>query len=183
MGAGEVSLPEFAHTLLRPASRQMAMNPASGALAFVCIDWRAAPFGRESSPARHFRNQGVDVWAATDEQARRDFARSPETLRVVQYHSSRGLEGWTVVVERLDLFWQNRFQFFANLAPESALRDPSELAAEEPWRWRFMALTRPIDSLIISNGSGEGPAALLLRRVANRMPNIVELGRPKLGQA
>src|SRR6185295_15187657 len=43
MGAGEVSLPEFAAILLRPAFKQMAAHAKSGAIAFVCTDWRAAP--------------------------------------------------------------------------------------------------------------------------------------------
>lgn len=44
MGAGETSLVEFAMTLLRPGFRAMAACCSSGAIAFVFIDWRAAPY-------------------------------------------------------------------------------------------------------------------------------------------
>jgi DNA modification methylase len=49
MGAGEQSLPEFGRTLLRPAFRCMAAVAAPGAIAFICSDWRAAPYMHDAA--------------------------------------------------------------------------------------------------------------------------------------
>lgn len=49
MGAGEQSLPEFGHTLLRPAFRCIALSAAPGAIGFICTDWRALPYMHDAA--------------------------------------------------------------------------------------------------------------------------------------
>lgn len=62
MGAGEASLPEFAMTLLRPAFKVMAAHCVPGALAFVFIDWRAAPHMLDAAQGVFDEVKNLIVW-------------------------------------------------------------------------------------------------------------------------
>ncbi|WP_156842951.1 ParB N-terminal domain-containing protein [Novosphingobium aquimarinum] len=66
MGAGETSLPEFAATILRPAFKQMALHASSGAIAFVCTDWRAAPHLLDAAQGVFDELKNLIVWAKTN---------------------------------------------------------------------------------------------------------------------
>ncbi len=96
---------------------------------------------------------GGSTWDGFDERKRRDFPRSITDFRVVQYASCRGLEGWTVVLESFDKFLAHRVEEARNegrhVSPEMALMDVDSKAVESAWRWALIALTRPIDTLII----------------------------------
>lgn len=62
MGAGQESLPEFAMTLLRPAFKAMAAHCATGAIAFVFIDWRAAPHMLDAAQGVFHELKNMIVW-------------------------------------------------------------------------------------------------------------------------
>lgn len=66
MGAGETSLPEFAATILRPAFKLMASHAASGAIAFVCTDWRASPHLHDAAQGVFHEQKNLIVWAKTN---------------------------------------------------------------------------------------------------------------------
>lgn len=66
MGAGEVSLPEFAATLLRPAFKQMVINALPGAIAFVFCDWRAAPHLVDAAQGVFYETKNMIVWSKTN---------------------------------------------------------------------------------------------------------------------
>jgi len=66
MGAGEQSLPEFAQTLLRPAFRCMAASAASGAIAFICTDWRASPHLQDAAQGVFHELKNLIVWVKTN---------------------------------------------------------------------------------------------------------------------
>ena len=65
-GAGETSLPEFAMTLLRPAFKAMATHCASGAIALVFIDWRAAPHLLDAAQGVFHEVKNLIVWAKSN---------------------------------------------------------------------------------------------------------------------
>jgi DNA modification methylase len=62
MGAGELPLPQFAQTLLRPAFQAMAAHCAPGAIAFVFIDWRAAPHMLDAAKGVFHEVKNMIVW-------------------------------------------------------------------------------------------------------------------------
>jgi DNA modification methylase len=62
MGAGEVSLPEFAMTLLRPAFKAMAAHSEPGAIAFVFMDWRGAPHMLDAAQGVFHELKNMIVW-------------------------------------------------------------------------------------------------------------------------
>jgi hypothetical protein len=66
MGAGEQSLPDFAQTLLRPAFQCIAASAAAGAIAFVCSDWRAAPYMHSAALGVFDEQKNLIVFAKTN---------------------------------------------------------------------------------------------------------------------
>jgi len=66
MGAGETDLNEFAMTLLRPAFRQIADHSRAGAIAFVFIDWRGAPYLYDAAKGIFHEAKNLIVWAKTN---------------------------------------------------------------------------------------------------------------------
>ncbi|MES2044556.1 MAG: DNA methyltransferase [Pseudomonadota bacterium] len=66
VGAGETSLPEFGAILLRPAFRCMAANVLPGAIAFICSDWRAAPYVHDAAQGVFLEQKNLIVWSKTN---------------------------------------------------------------------------------------------------------------------
>lgn len=124
-----------------------------------------------------FRAAGHETWDGVDLVARRDFPRSVEAFRIVQYDSCRGLEGWTTVLEGFDEFWDYKHQ--QALARHGG-RDvaghvsPDEAARFEAWRWAMIALTRPVDTLVISFTDPASPLSIALGKAAARHADFVE---------
>ena len=96
--------------------------------------------------------------------------------RIVQYNSCRGLEGWVVVLDALDEFWEAKYrEALAEPAASGAAMGPEERARRAAWTWCMMALTRPIDTLVITLMDDDSEVSQLLKRVAVANPDIVEL--------
>jgi len=124
---------------------------------------------------------GHDTWDAVDLNTRRDFPRSIEVFRLVQYDSCRGLEGWTTVLDAFCEAWSWRFERELNelsrREPSTSV-DPVRAATLAAWRWSMIALTRPIDTLVICLSSKTGPVAEIILDAARRNPDFVELHLP-----
>jgi len=133
---------------------------------------------RTSALSRALADWGLETWDGVDERKRQDFPRSISEHRVVHYMSCRGLEGWTVVLENLDQFWSERLELKKSegLAPSEieGLHSLDDLAAKQAWRWTFIALTRPIDTLVITISDLDNPLSKALLKVARDFPDIVE---------
>ena len=132
----------------------------------------------QSDIARALANWGYESWDGVDEDARHDFPRSTSEFRVVNYHSCRGLEGWNVVLESLDAFWEERKKDKLDRGltevERNAMQSLDDLASREAWRWVFIALTRPIDTLVITLGDLSSPLSREITRVAEALPDIVD---------
>jgi DNA modification methylase len=63
MGAAEVSLAEFGQTLLRPAFKAMAARCEPGAIGFVFMDWRGAPYMLDAAAGVFHELKNMIVWA------------------------------------------------------------------------------------------------------------------------
>jgi hypothetical protein len=139
-------------------------------------DVREVPGGRESQLAETLRGYGADVWDATDEHVRKDFPRDCSTHRIVQYESCRGLEGWTVVADHLDSFWESccSESMRGAAAEHTPFTTAEQSAADAAWRWCMIALTRPIDTIVISLGH-DNECSRKLREIAASRPDIVEV--------
>lgn len=133
---------------------------------------------RVSNLAQALHALGHEKWDAVDLDTRRDFPRSIDAFRVVQYDSCRGLEGWTTVLEAFDEAWKWRFEkeiVEISRRESNGLVDPGRAANLAAWRWAMIALTRPIDTLVICLANKESPVADLIREAALRNPDFVSL--------
>lgn len=109
-----------------------------------------------SDLSRDLAAAGFETWDGVDDLARKDFPRSSEQFRIVQYASCRGLEGWTVLLDGLDEYWEEcrhwrHTQGLSN-AEKRAYEDLDTAAENEAWRRVLIALTRPIDTVVIVLG-------------------------------
>ena len=83
-----------------------------------------------------FNEKNQQIWNGFDKKLRKDFPRDNDHFRILHYESIRGLEGWNVVLDELDVYYNSLIDsgFNKSQALERIL----------------IALTRPIDTLIIT---------------------------------
>lgn len=136
---------------------------------------RASGDQRSSALARAFRQNGWKTWDAVDEATRRSFPRSSDALRIVQYESCRGLEGWVTVLDGLDESWGLARKGIAGGQPGGQL--PIEAAEAAAWLWIMIPLTRSIDTLVITLRDRRDPLGQVIEGLARRLPDIVDFER------
>lgn len=108
-----------------------------------------------SVPANIFAAWGQEVWDGVSEDIRTSYPTSVRQLRIVQYDSCRGLEGWVVINFGLDAFYEYKrllWQPPANPAPGVYADDPAT-AHLFAARWVMIPMTRAIDTLVIQIGT------------------------------
>lgn len=133
--------------------------------------------GKVSELADLLEERGSEVWDGVDSDRRRDFPRSTGQFRIVQYASCRGLEGWTVVLEGLDAYWEEcrywRQKQGLSHEEELAFGDLGEISYRDAWHRVLIALTRPIDTLVVTLSNPESKPSIDLLNVARKMPDVV----------
>lgn len=118
---------------------------------------------------------GIGIWDGTDTEVRDEFPQYDEQLRVVQYDSSRGLEGWIVVNWGLDQFYDYKVNSYTPLPEEIDLFfDHNRSAHLYALRWLLIPLTRAIDTLVIHMTNSNHRLANVLQEVAAENPDFVE---------
>jgi hypothetical protein len=134
---------------------------------------------RSSRLAGILKQWGYEIWDGTNERLRKDFPRNPNSLRLVQYASCRGLEGWTVFLDGLDTAWKSQKEVSArqiNTQLPGVVSDPDSVR-KEAWRFCLMPLSRPIDTLVIGISDPESELGKTILKVAAQLPDIVEVVR------
>jgi hypothetical protein len=132
---------------------------------------------KHSLLGKALNQNGYEVWDGVDQFIRHDFPRSIDLFRVVQYDSCRGLEGWVTVLEDFDSFWDyknNQALAEARIDLKPSSQSVETIAAANAWRWAMIALTRPIDTLVIACGRQESVIAQALHRVSRRHADFIE---------
>ncbi len=135
---------------------------------------RGTSEGPRSNLADQLEAEGMAIWDAVNPAARRDFPRSLETARIVQYESCRGLEGWVTVLDGLNEFWCRKYD--ASLGRNVSKPDFVELegrASRAAWQWVMIALTRPIDTLVITLRDEESEVAKVIETVARSHQDFI----------
>src|SRR5206468_11793616 len=114
-------------------------------------------------------------WDATSRDVRDRYPTDRDALRIVQYDSCRGLEGWTVINYALDQFWQYKFEecVSSDGAPDK-METPEDRARRDASRWTMIPLTRAMDTLVINIVGGSGPIRNALEEVARARRDFVE---------
>lgn len=138
---------------------------------------------RESRAAREFVRWGLDVWDGVDAENREDFPTSLEQLRVVQYESCRGLEGWVVVNFCFDEFFEQKRATaeFSDDQRQELFFDEESAALDYAKRWLMIPLTRAIDTLVIHLADPDSFVGKLCRSLHEKFPDEIEWVR--LGSA
>jgi hypothetical protein len=129
-----------------------------------------------SIPGRKLVESGKAVWDASALDVRSHFPTDRDALRIVQYDSCRGLEGWTVINYAFDEFWKYKYeQWLASPQELGGLFDtPEERAAAFASRWATIPLTRAMDTLVLNISTQPSAVRDALKKVHDRRNDFVE---------
>jgi len=106
------------------------------------------------------------IWDGVDEIKRKNLPSSEKSVRWVNYRSCRGLEGWITFNHYLDEYWEYEFNTQKIETQGSLFENATESQKRnEAFRWILIALTRPIDSTIITLKNKDSELGKVLRTV------------------
>ena len=134
---------------------------------------------RQSVAARVFSQWGYKVWDGATDKMRDTYPTELEQLRIVQYESCRGLEGWIVVNLALDRLYDLKLQEGSNYAakteesPGVFSQDPLQ-APSWAAQWVLIPLTRAMDTLVIQLDGGPSALRVALKAAAEEHADIVK---------
>jgi hypothetical protein len=130
-----------------------------------------------SRVGHQFRSWGWNVWDAVDEESRHIFPTDQDQLRIVQYDSCRGMEGWSVVNYEIDALYDYKKQSYEPTAEESAdlYFDRDEFAMRYARRWIAIPLSRATDVLVINLKNREHELAEIFLRAAEGIDAVTVL--------
>ena len=159
VGPGHLALDQIGSLLERAAD--LGNEPIDS---LVCVppSWSTHLGGRA---AESLRNQGCEVWDLTLPEERGASPLSSKELRVVQYESCRGLEGWTTLCLELDTFYELKLD-------ESSSDRGGRVHAG---RWAMIPLTRAMDTLSVNIADRESAMGLAVLNAARQRPDAVEI--------
>jgi hypothetical protein len=130
---------------------------------------------RRAATAELFVRWNYQVWDGVSEDLRRTYPTSIEQLRIIQYESCRGLEGWTVFNLGIDDFYDYKMSTWTRPTDlgESFVED-SLLAQRFTARWIMIPCTRAIDTLVLNIHNPNSTLGHSLKVIAKRCSDYVE---------
>jgi len=130
---------------------------------------------RRAATAELFVRWNYQVWDGVSEDLRRTYPTSIEQLRIIQYESCRGLEGWTVFNLGIDDFYDYKMSTWTRPTDlrESVVED-SLLAQRFAARWIMIPCTRAIDTLVLNIHNPNSTLGHSLKVIAKRCSDYVE---------
>ncbi len=130
---------------------------------------------RRAATAELFVRWNYQVWDGVSEDLRRTYPTSIEQLRIIQYESCRGLEGWTVFNLGIDDFYNYKMSTWTRPTDlrESVVED-SLLAQQFAARWIMIPCTRAIDTLVLNIHNPDSTLGHNLKVIAKRCSDYVE---------
>jgi hypothetical protein len=104
------------------------------------------------------------------------FPTDRDALRIVQFDSCRGLEGWTVINYAIDEFWDYKYRQWlaAPQEPGNLFDTPEEQAGAFASRWAMIPLSRAMDTLVINVSPRPGIIRDALEKVHRDRADFVE---------
>jgi len=138
------------------------------------VEHSGAQPGR-SRVALELEKRGQPTWDGVCEDVRESYPTKLDQLRIVQYDSCRGLEGWIVVCLGLDEFYDYKLQSLEPTAAEEGelFFERATWAEDAAARWLMIPCTRAIDTLVLQIDSRETPLGQILSRVEHDCPDVV----------
>lgn len=121
-----------------------------------------------------YENNGIFFWDGTDTRNREDYSIDAEEVRLLQYDSARGLEGWTVVCMDFDVFLEEKSQEYVDGSVDALkLQSPEERKRDYLYNWAMIPLTRAIDTLVITIKKPGSQTGRLLYQIASEHEDFV----------
>lgn len=118
-----------------------------------------------------YKNQAnIDIYDGTNYNNRTTYPTKDE-CRLYQYHSCRGLEGWCVVCDKLDLLYQYLIDNWKPTGNELGF-DQEKMKERYAFLWTMMPLTRPIDTLVITLKDPNSKVGRMLKTLAVEHPYV-----------
>lgn len=126
--------------------------------------------------AAELRSRGYQVWDGTDAREKKTYPTELDELRIVNYESCRGLEGWTVVCLGFDEFYDHKVMSLRPPPDESRqiFYDPDEWVRDAAARWMLIPVTRAIDTLVLHVSSKRSFIGELLATMERERTDIIE---------
>lgn len=122
--------------------------------------------------ANKYDKAGIRMFDGTNYNNRTAYPTKDE-CRLYQYHSCRGLEGWCVVCDGLDLLFQHLVDNWRPTGDELGL-DQGRMKESFAFLWTMMPLTRPIDTLVITLKDPNSKIGKMLKSLAETHRDYVE---------
>ena len=129
-----------------------------------------------SVPGDAIRADGGLVWDATSLDVREQYPTERDALRIVQYDSCRGLEGWTVINYAFDDFFDYKYQQWLNSPLElgDLFDEQEDLAAAFAAQWAMIPLTRAMDTLVLNLSSRPSLLKDAIKAVYGQRKDFIE---------
>ena len=121
---------------------------------------------------KKLKHNNIEVHDGTIEKNKAIIPTNMDASRVFNYQSSRGLEGWIVVANNLDVFLQEIENTTYEAEEGLSLLETKEKVCHQ---WLYMILSRPIDTLVISLKNKNSKYAKLLISVADAHPDYCDI--------
>ena len=123
---------------------------------------------------REFERHNVFFWDGTNSSNRGNYSTASDEVRVLQYDSARGLEGWTVVCMDFDVFLEEKLaEYIEGEVDSLLLESPEEKKRKYIYNWAMIPFTRAIDTLVITIKDKESSTGKLLKEIANKCRDYV----------
>lgn len=121
-----------------------------------------------------FEKNGVFLWDGTNSNNRESYSVRNDEVRVLQYDSARGLEGWTIVCMDFDEFIKEKDSEYVEGEIDSLLLEsPEEHKKKYIYNWVMIPLTRAIDTLVITLSDCESEIGRTLKAIADENPDFI----------
>ena len=131
---------------------------------------------REFALIEQWTSWGIKIWDGTSANTRSEYPKDVLEHRVLQYDSCRGLEGWITVCLWMDEFFEYKMETFTETDQEQlslGLLTEDE-QRKYTHRWIMIALTRAIDTVVITLKNPNSRYAKILRDISESCPDFVE---------
>lgn len=121
-----------------------------------------------------FEQRGIFLWDGTNSKNRENYSIDADEIRLLQYDSARGLEGWTVVCMDFDVFLNEKETEYADGSINALLLEsPQERKRKYLYHWAMIPLTRAIDTLVITIRDPNSPVGKRLYQIAQECADYV----------
>lgn len=118
---------------------------------------------------------GYSVWDGVGDEIRKSYPTNLNQFRIVQYDSSRGLEGWICVNIAFDKFYKYKLEIYETpKAGQMNFKSPEERRKEFAARWLLIPLTRAIDTLVLHIEDPNSHISRILKEIHSNNPEYIE---------